>query len=165
MTSASDVALMKSNPGNDPLHFVMSDGFEADWLALRLALWPEENEEGHRRGMADARRRGHLVLLARDLEGTLGFIEASVRKDYVNGTSGSPVGFLEGLYVVPQSRRRGVARALVERAIAWAREHGCTELASDSLLDNLEAQAVHRAIGFEESERVVYFRRDIRKSN
>jgi aminoglycoside 6'-N-acetyltransferase I len=151
-------------PTRKTLHFVLPDGFEADWLALRLALWPEDDEQGHRRGMADARRRGHFVLLARNLESTMGFVEASVRHDYVNGTFSSPVGFLEGLYVVPESRRLGVARALVERATAWARERGCTELASDSLLDNVDAQAVHRAIGFEESERVVYFRREIPKS-
>jgi aminoglycoside 6'-N-acetyltransferase I len=143
------------------MHFLVPDGFEADWLELRLALWPEDNEEGHRRGMADARRRGHFVLLARNLVNTLGFVEASMRHDYVNGTGGSPVGFLEGLFVVPESRRRGVARALVDRAVAWARERGCIEFASDCLLDNAAAHAVHRAIGFEESERVVYFRRSI----
>ena len=153
-----------SKPRN-AFHFVVPDGFEADWLSLRLALWPEELEEGHRRGMADARRHGHFVMLARSLESTVGFVEASVRHDYVNGTRGSPVGFLEGIYVAPESRRHGVARALVERAAAWARERGCAEFASDSLLENVEAHAVHRALGFEESERVVYFRRDLPKRN
>lgn len=142
-------------------HFVLPDGFEADWLSLRLALWPEEHEEVHRHGMADARRRGHFVMLARNVESTVGLVEASVRHDYVNGTSGSPVGFLEGLYVVPEARRQGVARALVERAISWAGERGCFEFASDSLLANVEAHALHRALGFEESEKVVYFRRDL----
>ena len=67
--------------------------------------------------------------------------------------------FLEGLFVVAGSRRQGIARALVESVAAWALAEGCSELASDSLLDNTAAHAAHRALGFQETERVVYFRR------
>ncbi len=42
---------------------------------------------------------------------------------------------------------------------AWAKERGLTELASDALLDNSVSHAAHKAIGFEETERVVYFRK------
>ncbi len=42
----------------------------------------------------------------------LGFIEGSIRTDYVNGTESSPVGFIEGIYVVPAGRRKGGARQL-----------------------------------------------------
>jgi aminoglycoside 6'-N-acetyltransferase I len=34
---------------------------------------------------------------------------------------------------------------------------GCTELASDALLDNQTSHAMHEALGFVETERVVYF--------
>jgi aminoglycoside 6'-N-acetyltransferase I len=130
------------------------------WLKMRLALWPEESESGHLAGMADAIARGHHVRLALDGDASaLGFIEASKRTDYVNGTSSSPVAFLEGLYVEPKARRHGVARELVESVVSWASSAGCTELASDSLLDNGVAHEVHRALGFKETERVVYFRR------
>ena len=133
------------------------------WMALRSALWPRESAAEQVSGMADALARGHHVRLAVSLSGeVVGFVEASLRVDYVNGTSGSPVAFLEGLYVVPGSRRRGVARALVESVMEWALRQGCSELASDSLLDNSAAHAAHRALGFEETERVVYFRRALR---
>jgi len=79
--------------------------------------------------------------------------------DYVNGTGSSPVAFLEGLYVTPNFRRKGVARALVNCVVEWASAWGCLELASDSLLNNTAAHAAHRALGFEETERVVYFLR------
>jgi aminoglycoside 6'-N-acetyltransferase I len=69
----------------------------------------------------------------------------------------------EGLYVEPGARRRGVARALVESVVSWALEQGVTELASDSLIGNVDAHAAHRALGFEETERVVYFRRPLRR--
>jgi len=108
--------------------------------------------------MADAVAHGHFIRLAVGENGSaLGFVEASKRVDYVNGTNSSPVAFIEGLYVEPASRNNGVARALVAAVEAWASAQGCSELASDSLLENVAAHAVHRALGFKETERVVYF--------
>ena len=132
------------------------------WLTLRSALWSDVAEAEQLSGMADALARGHYVRLAVSASGSaVGLVEASKRVDYVNGTSSSPVAFLEGLYVVPTSRRQGVARALVESVVQWALAEGCSELASDSLLENSVAHAAHRALGFEETERVVYFRRGL----
>jgi aminoglycoside 6'-N-acetyltransferase I len=130
------------------------------WLVLRLALWPTASEAEHLSGMADVVARHHYVRLAVAADGSaVGFVEASKRVDYVNGTSSSPVAFLEGLYVVPSVRRHGVARTLVASVVQWALDEGCTELASDALVANRTAHTVHRALGFEETERVVYFRR------
>ena len=89
----------------------------------------------------------------------MGLGEASVRRDYVNGCDASPVVFLEGIYVAPTYRRRGIARQLAERVAEWGRGRGLGEFASDALLDNTASHAFHSAIGFEETERVVYFRR------
>ncbi len=133
---------------------------DPDWLSLRLRLWPDGSASEHLCYMADALARGHHVRLAFDSEGSAtGFVEASKRVDYVNGTSSSPVAFLEGLYVEPASRHKGVARALVTNVERWALAQRCREVASDSPLENVAAHAVHRALGFEEMERVVYFRR------
>jgi aminoglycoside 6'-N-acetyltransferase I len=132
------------------------------WLSLRSRLWPQAAESEHLREMADALARGHFVRLASAPNGSaVAFVEASRRVDYVNGTSSSPVVFLEGLYVAPIARRQGVARALVGEVERWAAAHGCSELASDSPIENAEAHATHRALGFEETERVVYFRKSV----
>jgi aminoglycoside 6'-N-acetyltransferase I len=136
------------------------DDRDGDWLAMRLALWPEDSNARHLSGMIDSLERGFYVRLARGVgEVALGFVEASKRVDYVNGTDSSPVAFVEGIYVVPEFRRQGVARALLDAVIIWAKAQGCRELASDSLLPNTDAHAAHRALGFEEMERVVYFRK------
>lgn len=132
--------------------------------ALRRALWPDSPiEELTVRGpdmIGPAPR--YLVLIARTDEGTpVAFAETALRSDYVNGCDGSPVAFLEGIYVDPAYRRQGIARGLVEAAMSWGRDRSAAEFASDALLDNLESHAFHGAIGFEETERVVYFRRPI----
>lgn len=133
---------------------------DPDWLHMRVALWPEGSAREHVQEMAAfLTEPGRFAqFIARDSEGAaLGFIEASVRSDYVNGTSTSPVAYLEGLYVRPKARRQGVARALVQAVVHWARARGCQELASDALLHNRTSQAVHKRLGFAETERVVYF--------
>lgn len=141
----------------DPMQIEAPSAGDRRWLALRRRLWPGSDAE-HMRSMDDVVARGQFVRLAVAADGSaIAFVEASKRVDYVNGTSSSPVAFLEGLYVEPASRRNGLARALVEAVEAWAKAQGCTELASDSPLDNAAAHAVHRALGFVETERVVYF--------
>jgi aminoglycoside 6'-N-acetyltransferase I len=36
-----------------------------------------------------------------------GLVEAALRTNYVNGTSSTPLAFIEGMYVAPQFRRQG----------------------------------------------------------
>jgi aminoglycoside 6'-N-acetyltransferase I len=132
------------------------------WLALRKALWPHGTREQHLSEMssflASAERYAQFVAYASSGEAA-GLVEASVRTDYVNGAESSPVAFVEGIYVVPQARRKGIAAALVAAVTQWALDRGCHELASDALLDNHASHVVHRALGFQETERVVFFRR------
>ncbi len=131
----------------------------ADWATLRHALWPSGSVQEHQ---LDACRQlthpqQYAQFIARAAESPIGLVEASIRHDYVNGASASPVAFLEGLYVDPAARQSGVAAQLVASVEAWARSKGCAELASDTGLDNLASQHVHRALGFQETERVVFF--------
>jgi aminoglycoside 6'-N-acetyltransferase I len=134
------------------------------WRQMRQALWPEMKEEENlleTEAMTKATSR-FLVRVAMNREDQpIGFVEATVRNDYVNGCSTSPVAFLEGIYVEPRVRRRGVARALVNAVEEWGREMGCREFASDALLENASSHSMHAGLGFQETERVVYFRKDL----
>lgn len=139
-----------------------ADNDQPGWLALRMALWPHASREEHLAEMAEMLRQPirFIQFLACDDGGeAVGLLEMSIRSDYVNGTESSPVPFLEGLFVVPALRGQGIARQLVRVAEIWAVAHGYSELASDALLENEAAQAAHRALGFEETERVVCFRK------
>ncbi|MBM6578825.1 GNAT family N-acetyltransferase [Microvirga sp. BT689] len=135
-----------------------------DWITLRHALWPEAPEQDHR-SEAQAmlwEQRQAIALLVRLPDGTpAGFAEAALRHDYVNGCATSPVAFLEGIYVQPEHRKQGLARLLCKAVEDWARSLGCTEFASDVLLENTASQGMHAALGFEETERVVYYRKPL----
>lgn len=134
------------------------------WLQMREALWPGDLD-GHReaiaRFLAGDRREPREALLAIEASaGAVGFVELSIR-NIVDGCASDRVGYLEGWYVAPAHRRRGVGRALVAAAERWAVGQGCTEFASDSLIENAASLAAHRALGFEETGRVCNFRKDL----
>ena len=134
------------------------------WLRQRRLLWPDLNDEDNTRDAArlTADTDRYAVFVAtNEANKVLGFAEVSIRRDFVNGCDSSPVLFLEGLFVEPNSRRKGLARTLVDQVAEWGRENGCTAYASDALLDNAESHAMHAALGFAETERVVYFRRPL----
>lgn len=132
------------------------------WLEMRKALWPHCSVEEHLAEMAEhaaePQRYAQFVAYSASRQ-PIGFAEASVRTDYVNGTETSPVAFLEGIYVTPEFRRKGIAASLVSAVSSWALTVGCRELASDALLENENSHSAHRALGFQETERVVYFRK------
>ena len=134
----------------------------ARWAPLREALWPDEDAVQLAGEIEEILASGTAVFLAFDSQGAaIAFAEAALRHDYVNGTESSPVGFLEGWYVAPQWRGKGLGRALVAAVEGWVRDQGCREFASDALLDNSASLAAHMACGFEETERVVYFRKTL----
>ena len=133
------------------------------WLRLRHVLWPDDSEADHRAEI-DRFFRGQLreplaVLLAEDESGhVLGMAELSIRS-IVEGCTRGRVAYLEGWFVEPEARRRGVGRALVAAAEQWGRDQGCSEFASDTQLDNRVSQAAHHALGFIEVEGIRCFRK------
>lgn len=129
----------------------------AEVARLSLQLWPEHDKEEMELEfrkliqMDDA-----AVFLA--LEGeAVGFAQCQLRRDYVEGTESSPVGYLEGIFVARPCRNRGYARALLAACQDWARARGCTEFASDCELTNSESLAFHLRMGFLEANRIICF--------
>lgn len=91
----------------------------------------------------------------------VGFAQCGLRCDYVEGTETSPVGYLEGIFVLPDYRNNGYAKELLSACEMWAKRMGCTEFASDCELDNIGSFKFHLAMGFDEANRIICFTKKI----
>ncbi len=140
----------------------------AQLAALRHALWPESPAE-HHAGEIDAIFAGewsrifpYTMFVAETEAGELvGFVDVTMRSYAEGCDEGRPAGYLEGWYVAAGWRRRGIGGELVRAAEAWAREQGCTEMGSDTWLDNEVSQRAHEALGFEVTDRIITFRKGL----
>lgn len=137
----------------------------AAWARMRHALWPEGPVAEHAAEIA-AFFGGGLPDLAEALvavgpdEALLGFVELAERP-FAEGCTTAPVAYVEGWYVVAEARRRGVGRALIIAAEAWAYQRGHRELASDTELPNDTSAAAHQALGFEQVAVIRCFRKAV----
>ncbi len=125
---------------------------------LAVQLWPDNSIDGLIDEFGQMMRSGTTqFFLAFDNGIPIGFAQCQLRRDYVEGTSTSPVGYLEGIFVQEAYRGKGYGRALAAACEAWAGEQGCSEFASDCGLGNSNSLVFHKAIGFEEAGRIICF--------
>lgn len=143
-------------------------GDEQELVEMQALLWPEASAEELREetdAKVNGRNRSTLpgVILVAECEssGLAGFVEVGLRSHADGCDTAHPVGFIEGWFVREGLRGRGVGRALIQAAEAWACGHGCTEMASDALIENQASCDAHCALGFEVVDRCVHFRKSI----
>lgn len=132
------------------------------WIELRAQLWPRESPtEMDAEGRAALNAEPPLVVFVAEENGPLvGFLELGLRS-VAEGCTSSPVPYVEGWYVEADRRRRGIGRALMHAAEEWSRAHGYTELGSDTEEINRLSRDAHAALGFEEVETLVIFRKSL----
>ena len=118
----------------DKIEIVRLTLADADaWARMAATLWPTE-DAGVLLGEIDAlvAREDYAAFGAKRPSGEfVGFIEVGARS-VAEGCATSPVGYIEGMWVDAAARRRGIARQLVDAAIAWSRSRGYRELGSDT---------------------------------
>ncbi len=136
----------------------------AEWLRLRLALWPESahniNELESEMAEIDKDANQPVFVAARVEGGLCGLLEVSIREK-AEGCNTNRIGYLEGWYVDPDMRGKGVGRRLVEMAETWASAQGCTEMASDTTPDFPLSPAAHAKLGYIEVQRTIHFRKKL----
>jgi len=134
-----------------------------EWFRLRKLLWDENDDGDHRSEMMDilSHPESQLVLVADSGAGRLiGFLEASIRP-FVEDCHTDHVGYLEGWFVEPDRRQSGVGRELVRNAENWARQKGCTEMASDAEIGNEGSLNAHTRLGYEVTSKLVHLRKEL----
>jgi aminoglycoside 6'-N-acetyltransferase I len=133
---------------------------------LCFALWPESSREEHACELAALLEERVTLLMplvhfvAENGDGRLvGFLEAGLRSHADCCDASHAVGYVEGWYVEESYRRQGIGRQLMAIAERWARERGCVEMASDSLIENELSQRAHAALGYQVVARSVLCRK------
>lgn len=129
-------------------------------VSLANSLWPEADSADLESELSQIIESDDAqIFLAEDDGMPVGFAQVQLRTDYVEGTHSSPVGYLEGIYVIPLYRGTKRGTYMLRACERWARDKGCTEFASDCELDNELGAVFHKALGFEEANRVVCYRK------
>lgn len=125
---------------------------------LALMLWPDNRPEEMRDELETTMTKEDAAFfLAYDRSRPIGFAQCQLRYDYVEGTVSSPVGYLEGIYVVEALRKKGIGKALLAACQEWSKEKGCVEFASDCELCNTQSLQFHLHMGFGEANRIICF--------
>lgn len=129
---------------------------------MAVRMWDDNTVDALEAEFADLVRRDDAAAFIRYADDQpAGFAQCGLRRDYVEGTESTPVGYLEGIFVKAEYRNRGFARELLAACEKWAGNLGCTEFASDCGLDNTLSLQFHMAAGFTEANRIICFRKDI----
>ena len=129
-----------------------------EWLRMRHGLWPEATSEYLALDLDDLLDdEDTAIFMAFNEHGQpVGFIEVSLRS-FAEGCETSPVGYIEAWFVGELVRGQNLGRDLVQVAEQWALEKGCSEMASDTWLDNEASISAHLRLGYHESDRLVHF--------
>ena len=106
-----------------------------------------------------AKRRfgqAYIILALSDEGDYVGFIESELRRDHVEGAPTRPVWYVEGIYVAPTARKKGVGRFLISVLESHARAEGHAVIASDCEFDDTDSESFHKAVGFTEVLRDIH---------
>jgi len=85
-----------------------------------------------------------LALLGKDQK-AVGFVQLY---PCFSSTTMKPLWILNDLFVAPEARRFGVAKALMQRARDWARENRADGLWLETAIDNTPAQSLYERLGW-----------------
>ena len=129
-----------------------------DVTTLAILLWPDYEIETLKAEMEETLLdKDAAIFLYCDNNLPIGFAQCQLRKDYVDGTNTSPVGYLEGIFVTEEYRNKKIAKQLLKCCENWSMENGCTEFGSDCELDNDDSYFFHLRCGFQEANRTICF--------
>ena len=129
---------------------------------LAIQMWNDNTVPDLEKEFEKLIQSDKAVCFIKYVENTaVGFAQCQIRTDYVEGTETSPVGYLEGVFIIEPYRHNGYAKELLKECEKWAKDKKCSEFASDCELKNIDSLRFHMAMGFEEANRIICFKKDI----
>ncbi|MDD7339597.1 MAG: GNAT family N-acetyltransferase [Eubacteriales bacterium] len=132
--------------------------------AMAIKIWDSDDKDELEQEFIDMTHDKESTCFIKFIDAkAIGFANASLRHDYVEGCETSPVAYLEAIYEDKEYRLLGYAKDLVNRCEEWGREQVTKEFASDCILTNNDSYKFHTAIGFKEVNRIICFKKDISK--
>jgi len=133
-----------------------------EWRRMRHELYGELSAQFHEAEMEliFSSKEATCFIGLSESGAAVAMLEVSLR-NFVDGCLGGPVGYIEGVYVTLGERKQGYAGELIEFATSWFRSKGCRDMAADAELANLIAQDFLTRAGFDETYRVVEYKRSL----
>ena len=133
-----------------------------EWRRMRHELYGELSAQFHEAEMEliFSSKEATCFIGLSESGAAVAMLEVSLR-NFVDGCLGGPVGYIEGIYVTPLERKQGYAGELIEFATSWFRSKGCRDMAADAELANLIAQDFLTRAGFDETYRVIEYKRSL----
>src|SRR5277367_5661046 len=129
LSTASELrALMAKEMGED------WDQAHAGWRELFVEYFTLKRKSGKSE-----------VFLARKCGTVVGMLTVSLVDDYHSHCRGKQSGRVNAVYVAPEFRRQGIARAMLSHALDWLKDHGCV---AARLTSSEEGQGLYMAMGF-----------------
>jgi ribosomal protein S18 acetylase RimI-like enzyme len=118
--------------------------------AKRFMSPGDSPEEGYAWFLNSQRRARDAVVLVAELHDTkavVGYVYAAMEPMSWKELRDA-AGFIHDVAVDPSARRRGIATALMQAAIAWLRAHGAPRVLLGTAEQNVEAQRLFASLGF-----------------
>ena len=129
------------------------------WSEMRTDLWPKTDDrhmseiEEYFSGSSIDIVQVYVVEVVLE---AVGFLELNIR-NFAEGSRSPQLPYVEAWYIKPEYRGNGYGASLMKQAEKWAASKGYSELASDTEVENDLSIAMHKHLGFVETERVVCF--------
>lgn len=145
---------------NHPIFKEVTEKEKSVWKQFRETLYQDVTDSFHETEMdliLKSEIQTTFLIFESQTGSPIGMLELSLR-NLVDGCLTSPVAYIEGIYLDQSCRGKGYGEKMVEFSKSWAIQNGCSELACDAELEDIDAQKFHKKMGFEETYKVVQYK-------
>ena len=131
--------------------------YEKDYIRLVRLLWKDISTTDLNDVIKEHYLNKTKIYISIRDDKAIGFVNLSVRNDYVEGCETNGVGYIEGIYVCEPYRRNKIAYQLIEEGIVFFKKLGLSEIGSDTEIENIMSQIFHKSIGFREVSTIKHY--------